>query len=98
VLQRSPCDTHTLGREGPEASQSQIIGAQKEAERSEIEERDDRTATRVSGMNEPMTGAERPNEHRRAEEAILAAIEKRGASLAGILPHCVFVRGFPSTA
>jgi hypothetical protein len=27
-------------------------------------------------MNEPMTGAERPNEHRRAEEAILAAIEK----------------------
>ena len=76
MLQRSPCGTHTLGREGPEASQSQIIGAQKEAERSEIEERDDRTAIRVSGMNEPMTGAERPNEHRRAEEAILAAIEK----------------------
>jgi len=76
VLQRSPCGTHTLGREGPEVSQSQIIGAQKEAERSEIEERDDRTAIRVSGMNEPMTGAERPNGHRRAEEAILAAIEK----------------------
>jgi hypothetical protein len=27
-------------------------------------------------MNEPMTGADRPNEHRQAEEAILAAIEK----------------------
>jgi hypothetical protein len=36
-------------------------------------------------MNEPMTGAERPNGHRRAEEAILAATEK-GVPL---LPHCV---------
>ena len=27
-------------------------------------------------MTEPMAGANRPNEHRRAEEAILAAIEK----------------------
>jgi hypothetical protein len=26
-------------------------------------------------MNEPTTGADRPNEHRQAEEAILAAIE-----------------------
>jgi len=46
------------------------------AERSEIAERDDRTAIRINGMNEPTAGADRPNEHRRAEEAILAAIEK----------------------
>ena len=59
-----------------EASQPQVIEAQKEAERREIAERDDRTAIRTNGMNEPATGAERPNEHRRAEEAILAAIEK----------------------
>jgi len=68
--------THTRARGTRSFPVADYLGAQKEAERSEIEERDDRTAIRVSGMNEPMTGAERPNEHRRAEEAILAAIEK----------------------
>jgi hypothetical protein len=57
-------------------SQSQVIGAQKEAERSEIAERDDRTAIRINEMNEPTGGADQPNKHRQAEEAILAAIEK----------------------
>jgi hypothetical protein len=46
-----------------EASQPQVIQPQKEVERSEIAESDDRMAIRL-------------NEHRRAEEAILAAIEK----------------------
>jgi hypothetical protein len=50
--------------------------AQKEAGRGEIAERDDRTAIRINGMNEPTAGADQPNEHRQAEEAILAAIEK----------------------
>ena len=50
--------------------------AQNEAERSQVAERDDRTAIRINGMTEPTAGANRPNEHRRAEEAILAAIEK----------------------
>ena len=45
------------------------------AERSEIAERDDRTAIRINGMNEPTAGADRPNEHRRAEEAILVSYE-----------------------
>jgi hypothetical protein len=57
-------------------SQSQVIGAQKEAERSEIAERDDRTAIRINEMNEPTGGADQPNEHRQAKEAIVAAIEK----------------------
>ena len=59
-----------------EASQPQVIEAQKEAERREIAERDDPTAIRINGMNEPTARADQPNEHRQAEEAILAAIEK----------------------
>jgi hypothetical protein len=39
-------------------------------------ERDDRTAIRINGMDQPAAGADQPNEHRRAEEAILAAIKK----------------------
>ena len=59
-------DAHTHAHEAElshEASQPQVIEARKEAERSEIAQRDDRTATRLNGMNEPTTGAERPNEH-----------------------------------
>lgn len=67
----APCGAPTHAREAELSHE-----AQKEAERSEIAERDDQTAIRINGMTEPMTGAERPNEHRRAEEAILAAIEK----------------------
>jgi hypothetical protein len=72
----APYGAHTHTREETETSQSQVIGAQKEAERSEIAERDDRTAIRINGMNEPTAGADPQNEHRQAEEAILAAIEK----------------------
>jgi hypothetical protein len=33
-------------------------------------------AIQINGMTEPTAGANRPNEHRRADEGILAAIEK----------------------
>src|SRR4029077_2551154 len=58
-----------------EASQPQVFEPQSEADCGEITERDDRTAIRINGMTEPTAGADRPNEHRQAEVAILAAIE-----------------------
>ena len=64
-----------------EASQPQVIEAQKEAERREIAERDDRTANRINGMNEPTAGADQPNEHRQAEEARMAS-SPRGSPIA----------------
>jgi len=69
-------ETQINTREGAEASHSQVIEAQKEAQCGEVAERDDRTAIRINGMNEPTAEAARANGHRRAEEAILAAIEK----------------------
>ncbi len=70
--------------------------AQNEAERSQVAERDDRTAIRINGMTEPTAGANRPNEHRRAEEAILAAIEK-GVPLSLACGRAgIFLRVFPS--
>jgi hypothetical protein len=72
----APYGAHIHAREEAEASQPQVIGAQKEAECGEIAERDDPTAIRINGMNEPTARADQPNEHRQAEEAFLAAIEK----------------------
>lgn len=94
------CGSHTRAREEKETetSQSQVIEAQMVAGRSEIAERDDRTAIRINGMNEPTAGADRPNEHRRAEEAILAAIEK-GVPLSLACGRAgIFLRVFPSMA
>ena len=63
-------------REETETSQSQVIEPQMVADCGEITERDDRTAIRLNEMNEPTGGADQPNEHRQAKEAIVAAIEK----------------------
>jgi hypothetical protein len=64
------------------------------AERSEIAERDDRTAIRINGMNEPTAGADRPNEHRRAEEGDPRRDRERGASLASMWPRWYFPTSF----
>jgi hypothetical protein len=94
------CGSHTRAREEKETetSQSQVIEAQMVAERSEIAERDDRTAIRINGMNEPTAGADRPNEHRRAEEGDPRRDRERGASLASMWPRWYFLRVFPSMA
>jgi hypothetical protein len=82
------CGSHTRarGEKETETSQSQVIEAQMVAERSEIAERDDRTAIRINGMNEPTAGADRPNERRRAEEGDPGRDRERGASLASMWP------------
>jgi hypothetical protein len=50
------------GEVPPYASPRQVFEPQKEADSSEIAERDDRTAIRIDGMTEPTAGAERPND------------------------------------